>query len=303
VCAARGDVSDAAFRVGVGSAALAAAVIIGRLSFCHDIDLPRLPPEPVATRQVVAKAVAAVASTERDPAAYARQLASDSRALHIEPTVTPADLSGVMAYRADAKRRVLEPGRKSATAHVLGLELSLSVAEISGTPRRQLVLAIENTTRGHLAYRVMTKPSRGAGSCFTKSDLAHNAIALAPGEKVRRSECIYRSGLTLSIDRVETIELPRLSYYYVSALPSVALALDRADRLAARGHLSAGARSPCRVFQSADLTAAFSSGSATWRDLVDFYARHPCGVYSFDMNYKAFQKPDERELPAVPAAL
>lgn len=291
--------SDAVYRIGVVAAALAAAALIGRLTFCHEVDLPGLPAEPEATREVVAKAVATVSSTERNPAAYARQLASDSRALHIEPPVTPDDLSGVMPYRADTQRRALDPGRKHATAHVLGLDLSLSVADVAGTPRRQMILTIENTTRDPLAYRVMTRASRGATACFDKSDITHNAIALAPGEKARRSECTYRKGLTLFIDRVETIEVPRLSYYYVSALPAAALALERADRLAARGHLPAGARSPCRVFLSAELTGALSSGAATWRDLVDFYARHPCGVYSFSIDYKAFDKPGERPLPAV----
>jgi hypothetical protein len=295
--------SDVAFRIGVGAAAVAAAVLIGRLTFYHRIDLPELPPEPVQTRETVAIAVAAATAVQPDPGAYAEQLASDSRALRIEPAVTPADLSSVLEYRAETKRRILEPSRKRATAHVLGLDLSLSVEDVAGTPRRQLVLTIENKTSDHLGYRVLTQSSRGIGPCFAKHDLAHNAIALAPGERVRRSECIYRKGLSLYVDRVETIRLPRLSYYYVSALPAAALEIDRLDRLAARGHRPVGARSPCRVFRSAELSAALASGSATWRDLVDFYARHPCGVYSFDMNYKAFQRDGERTLPSVSPSL
>lgn len=293
--------SDALFRAAVGAVVLLAAVVVARLIFFHAIVLPELPPQPVATREKVATAVAVVAATERNPAAYAEQLAGDSRALRIDPPVTPADLSGVMPYRADTERRVLEPRRKRATASVLGLDLSLSVARIAGTPRSQMVLTIENTTDDHVAYRVMTQSSRGLRPCYGKSDLAHNAIALAPGEKVRRSECIYRSGLKLFVDRVETIRLPRLSYYYVSGLPGTALEVDRRDGLAARGHLPAGGRSPCRVFRSAEVTAALSGGSATWRDLVDFYARHPCGVYSFTIDYKAFDKEGERELPSVAA--
>jgi hypothetical protein len=304
--AVHGDVTDAVFRMGVGAGAVAAAAIIGRLTFWHEIELPRVPPEPAPTPEVVAQAVATVASAvaaEQDPDVYAEQLASDSRALHIDPPVTPADLSDVLPYRMEAARLKLEPGRKRATASILGLGLSLSVDDIPGTPRRQLVLTIDNTTRHHMAYRVSTRPSQGQSSCFAKRDLAHNAIALAPGEKVRRSECIYRKGLVLHVDRVETIRLSRLSYYYVSALPQAALGFDRPDRLAARGHLPASARSPCRVFQSAELIAAVSSGSASWRDVVDFYARHPCGVYSFKNNYKAFDRPGERALPAVSAGL
>jgi hypothetical protein len=292
-----GVVSDALFRVVGGAVAVVAAAVVARLIFFHAIVLPELPPQPVATPAKVATAVAAVAATERDPAAYAEQLARDSRELRIDPPATPADLSGVMPYRADTERRVLEPERKRSTASVLGLDLSLAVDKIAGTPRSQMVLTIENTTDDHLAYRVMTQSSRGLRACFAKSDLAHNAIALAPGEKVRRSECIHRKGLKLFVDRVETIRLPRLSYYYVSGLPGRALEVDRRDGLAARGHLPAGGRSPCRVFRSAEVQSALAGGSATWRDLVDFYARHPCGVYSFTIDYKAFDKEGEQELP------
>jgi len=296
-------VSDAGFRLGIGAVAVAAAALIARVSFSGDVDLPPVPPRPAATPEVVASAVATVAAIERDPAVYAEQLASDSRALHIEPAVTPEDMAILLPHRSDAKRRILEPRRKRAKASVLGLDLSLSIADVEGTPRRQLILTIENTTRDHLAYRVMTQSSRGLQACFGKSDVAHNAIALAPGEKVRRSECIYRKGLKLYVDRVETIRLPRLSYYYVSALPPAAIGLERLDRLAARGHRPAWARSPCRFFHSADLSSEVASGSTTWRDLVDFYARHPCGVYSFDIDYKAFEKDGEQPLPAAAAGL
>jgi len=279
-----------------------AAAVIARLSFCQSVELPAIPPRPVLRHDAaatVAAAAVATAAIERDPAEYAARLASDSRALHIEPPVTPADLSLILPYRSEPAQLVLEPRRKRDTAELLGLALSVSVEKAEGAPHRQLVLEITNTTHDHLAYRVLTRPSTGVQSCYGKSDIAHNAIALAPREKARRSECIYRKGSRLYVDRVETIRLPRLSYYYVSALPQAALGLDRFDRLAARGHRPVGARSPCRVFQSAELSAALASGAATWRDLMDFYARHPCGVYSFTINYKAFERDGERALPAV----
>jgi hypothetical protein len=299
---ARAVVSDTGFRLGVAAAALTLGAIVARVGFCHEFVLPPVPVQPEPKSDVVTVA-AASAAVDRDPSIYAETLATDSRALRIDPEVTPDDLSGVFAHRTDTRRRTLTPGRKRArTTEAAGLALSVSVADVEGTPQRQLVLTIENTTRHHLAYRVTTRPSRGLRSCYDKGDLAHNAVALAPGEKVRRSECIYRKGLKLFVDRVDTIRLPRLSYFYVSALPAPALGLDRQSRLAARGHRPAGARSPCRVFHSAELLAALSSGAATWRDLIDFHARHPCGVYSFPINYKAFEADGERPLPAVAPA-
>jgi hypothetical protein len=286
-------VSDTAFRVAVLAAAIIVGAAIARVSFCHSIDLPALPAKPSAPRIVVGEVAADVAS---DPAEYSQRLATDSRTLRVDPPATPADLSRVLPHQSSDKKLALEVRGKKASAEVLGLRLSLSVGDVEGTPRRQMILTIQNTTDQYLAYRVASRPSQGTRPCHEKSDFAHNAIALAPGEKVRRSECIYKSGWRLLIDRVETVVLPRLSYFYVSTLAPTALGLDR---LSSRGHRAVGGRPPCQVFQSAVLDDALRSGATTWRDLIDFYARHPCQVYTFPNGYKAFATDGERPLPAV----
>ena len=97
----------------------------------------------------------------------------------------------------------------------------------------------------------------------------------------------------------ETVALPKLSYYYVSALSPTAVGLDR---LSSRGHRAVGGRLPCQTFQSAVLDGALRTGATTWRDLIDFYARHPCQVYTFPNGYKAFSTDGERALPAVEIA-
>lgn len=292
--------TDAAFRVALGTIVLGSAAIAARLGFVHDAELPPIPPMPEPRAEV--EAARATAAIDRDPDTYANHLAADSSRFGVAPVATPADLSAVMEHRVQSSRVVLEPDRKRARAEVLGLAMTLSVEGITGSPRRQLVLTVENTTADPVAYRVVTQSSRGLAPCHAKGDIAHNAIALAPGEKARRSECIYRKGLKLFVDRVETVRLPRLSYYYVSALPPAALGVIPADRLAARGHRPAKSRSPCRVYPSVELVQALSNGSTTWRDLVDFYARHPCMHYSFPIDYKAFEKDAERALPDVPPA-
>lgn len=288
--------SDTAFRIAVATAAVLVGAAIMRLSFCRPVELPAVPPRPPAPRIEVAQVTATVAS---DPAEYAQRIATDSHALRVDPPATPADLARVMAHQAKATKLALEPKGKKASTEVLGLKLALSVSDIDGTPRRQMVLTIQNTTDHYLAYRVASRPSQGTRPCHEKSDFAHNAIALAPGEKVRRSECIYKRGWRLMIDRVETVELPKLSYFYVSALSPTALGLDR---LSSRGHRAVGGRLPCQTFQSAVLDDALRSGATTWRDLIDFYARHPCQVYTFPNGYKAFAADGERPLPAVVVA-
>lgn len=285
--------SDTAFRVAVMAVAIIVAAAIMRLSFCHPVELPALPAMPPPPRIEVGEVAATVAS---DPGEYAQRVSTDSRTLRVDPLATPADLSRVLPHQTYDKKLALEAKGKKASAEALGLRLSVSVGDIEGTPRRQMILTIQNTTDQYLAYRVSSRPSQGTRPCHDKSDFAHNAIALGPGEKIRRSECIYKSGWRLLIDQVETIALPKLSYFYVSALSPVAVGLDR---LATRGHRAVGGRAPCQTFQSAVLDDALRTGATTWRDLIDFYARHPCQVYTFPNGYKAFETDGERPLPAV----
>lgn len=289
-------VNDTAFRVLVVVAALAVGGAIVKVSFCQSVDLPSKPRKPPLKRVAVATVQATVAA---DPTQYAEQVASDSRTLRVDPPATPADLARVFPHQVADKPFALEVRGKKTSAEVLGLRLSLTVADIEGTPRRQMILTIQNTTDSHLAYRVVTRPSQGTQSCAEKSDFAHNAIALAPGEKLRRAECIYKSGWRLLVDRVETIELSRLPYFYVGSLPPLAVGLDRR---ATRSHRPPGGRTLCQVFQAADLDEALRTHRTTWRDLIDFYARHPCQKYVFPNGYKAFSRDGERPLPSVAPA-
>ena len=287
--------NDSAFRVAVVVAALALVAAVARLNFCRGGELPAIPARPRPKSVPVARVTADVVA---DPGVYAEQLSRDSRALKIEPPVTPADMTRVMVFESHDKPFALVPHGKDASTDVLGLRLSLAVSPIEGTPRRQMVLTIENRSDAYLAYRVVSRPSQGTRPCHEKLDLPHNAIVLAPGEKLRRSECIYRNGYRLFVNRVETAVVPKLSYFYLSSLPPSALGLDL---LAARGHRALAGRPVCRVFRSAALDESVRGGQTTWRDLVDFYARHPCQIFTFPAGYKAFSRDGERALPAVAA--
>ena len=285
--------SDLAFRAALVAAAVLAAGVLVRLSVCGSVALAPVPPRPAPKRVEVARVTAEVNS---DPHVYAEQLARDSRLLKIDPPTTPGDLSRVFPHQVSTEPFALEVRGKSSSAEVLGLRLSLSVSKIEGTPRRQMVLSVINTTDQHIAYRVVTRPSRGTTPCHEKADVAHNAVVLAPGEKIRRSECIYKSGWRLLVNRVETVAVPRLAYHYLRSVPPAALGLDL---LPARGHRPGVGRAPCQIFHSATLTESIREGLTTWRDLVDFYGRHSCQDYQFPINYKAFQTDGARPLPVL----
>ena len=44
---------------------------------------------------------------------------------------------------------------------------------------------------------------------------------------------------------------------------------------------------------------ALENGELQWRDLVDFYARHPCKIYEFPGGYKAWTESHRQPLPVV----
>lgn len=267
-----------------------AATLFGALfylRFCGARELPPVPPEPVFTEQRIDNAQRSLSAS---PEVYTRTLAEDSAKVGGE-VVTPNDLGVVLKHSADRTGRTLAPGERVQT---VGLELAVSVQEIDAT-RRQMVLRISNLTDDYLAYRVVTEPSRGTAPCGRKETLPHNASALTPGSSVMRSECIYRDGWKLDIVEVETIAVPHLSYHYISSVPPTQIGKDL--RIA-RGHEPPTKLPACTdLILPIKIKRARERGEVSWRDLVDFFARHSCEHYQFPENYRAFERPNQRPLP------
>ena len=206
-------------------------------------------------------------------------------------------MSTVFPYRADQERHVLNVGD---TIDVLDLSLTLSVGKVKGSKRDHMILTIENKDHMSLAYRVQTKPSAGARSCKRMSYLPHNALALPPGGKAARAECVYRSGWSLEITEIETVQIPELGFHYVSALAPTGIGLDERT---ARRHKSPHNQMVCQPPNSASLRNAITSGAIAWRDQIDFFARHRCKTYKFPRAYRAFRKDGQLTLPVSEADL
>lgn len=257
------------------------------LRFCGARQLPPVPPEPVFTERDIDLAHRTLRAS---PESYIKQLREDSSLVGVE-TMTPEKLGGVLPYSSDRTEKVLSPGDRITS---VGLKIGLSVQEIE-PGRDQMVLRITNTTDNYLAYRVVTEPTRGTAPCGRKHNLPHNAIALEPGATVTRSECIYRSGWKLAVTQVETIALNRLSFYYVSGVPPEQLG---SDPRVSRGHKPPKKLRGCpNLITPVRITRARERGELSWRDLVDFYARHNCEAYRFPQNYRAFERPNQAPLP------
>jgi hypothetical protein len=268
-------------------------LLIMRLRFCTEMTLDRRPPRPNVTNVAPSDVAAEVEASERGYAAF---LVGDSRKYSVSPAMTPADMAKKFPYNVDENRYLLTPGKADSSIQTAGLRLTASVRGAGSD--QSLVLRIDNLTDRPIAYRVETRPERGTRSCRNKTELRHNALALEANGYVIRSECRHKRGKGLKILKVETVSLPELSYFYISGLRPQSLGLDSRST---DGHVHPGGVDVCNRSISAELASSLETGDVTWRDLIDFYARHPCKTYRFVNSYKAFSETGELRLPAVEA--
>lgn len=281
-----------ALRWGTIGIVVAASLAIAMTRMCRAVSIPAKAEPPAMTGGVSDMLKTASASAESWRAGIER----DAQVVGV---ATPSDteMTQKLTYRLDEEPRVIAPGEGSIEA--AGLRLTATAVNEEGAPRQAMLLTVENLTDTALAYNVVTTPRPGGASCNQRAILAHDAMVVAARGTEVRSECIYRPGMSLAIARVETLTLGPLSRAYVSRLPPAAIHTD--PRLA-RGHrpdLPTG-MSVCSTVASQSVRSDIENGTITWRDLVDFYARHSCQTYQFPEGYKAFDKDGARLLPAVP---
>jgi hypothetical protein len=156
-----------------------------------------------------------------------------------------------------------------------------------------LALEIANATGSSIAYDVVTAPIRVA--CAAAPARPFNAMTIRPGGREIRVECAWHEGIALEVARVETVELPPLSVWYVDHVPPSAVGIE--PRIA-RGHL-APETGACAFAMAQAVRSGLERGEIGWRDLIDFYARHRCQTYQFPLLYRAFKRDGERSMPAV----
>jgi hypothetical protein len=275
---------DQNFRLGVTAGGTMLVMLIIFLRFCGGLSLPPKPAPPTGpegtSQQLLTRSTAS-------PEVYRGFLQRDaqSASLHM-PTME--DMSRKFPYRVDEARHVLEPGKPA--IEVAGLRLRLDRAG------DQVDLVIQNLIESDVAYEVSTTVTVGASVCNAVRSLPYNAMVLEKGGSETRTECGFRAGIAVVVTKVETIEVPRLSAWYLSQVPPTLVGTE--DRLA-RGHHGVQTSEPCSSVQSAMVKAGMDRGEITWRDLADFYARHRCQSYPFPSSYRAFKADGEHQLPVT----
>ena len=161
----------------------------------------------------------------------------------------------------------------------------------------QVALVVQNTVDSDVAYHVVTNAPE-VYACRAARPLPFNAMVLHKGGQETRAEC--DAGTPLYLIKVETLEVPPLSAYYLSELPTRLAGLD--DHTA-RGHRGVSSREPCVAAVPQVVQSGMERGDITWRDLVDFYARHRCQTYQFPSSYRALDADGQRAIPAVDSAM
>jgi hypothetical protein len=279
---------DQQFRLGVLGGGFVLVAIVGYLRFCGSVSLPAKPPPrgPVGTeRELLTK-------SGGSQSIYQSYLSRDAAAAGVDvPTI--ADMSRKLAYHVEASRHVLEVG--APPVELAGLQLHV---EHSGAA---IVLVMKDLLPSDVAYEVTTLPTGvGADACEGEPPLPFNGMVIARGTSETRVECGWHDGMAIAVTKVETIEVPALSSWYLSQLPPAAVGIE--PRIA-RGHHGVVTRDPCTPVLPQVVRAGLDDGQITWRDLVDFYARHRCQTYQFPASYRAFTSDGERPLPAADASM
>jgi hypothetical protein len=274
----------------VAAAGLLLVASLTVVRFCGSVDMPKPPPKPSFTRS----AEEVSRDLVNDSSLYAQRLVDDAKLAGVSaPTLD--EMSKRLGFRDPHTTRT--PLALDRPVELAGLRLTASARKVRGD--QQLVLVIENPSTSHVAYRIDTAISGGSAACQNRDTIPFNGTVIAPGGTETRSECRYRKGMELYVERVESAEVLPLQAYYLSLVPPRLLGQDERVSDGHEPTLPAGV-APChKVSLPQAIKTAMSDGRTRWRDLVDFYARHPCtdSRYQFPEGYRAFESDGERSLP------
>lgn len=276
--------SDQQFRITTLVGALALVVLISYMRFCGSSSLPTKPPPPAGPSGTQGQLLS---KSTQSPAVYKGFITADAAAAGVA-VPSPSQMAAKLSYRVDEARHVLEPGKPGLEA--AGVRIRLERANDS------LIMVIENKLESDIAYQVVSTPSTGAGACGSASPLPFNAMTIAKGGSVRRTECVWREGMAIIVTKIETIEVLPLSAWYLSQVPPSVVGVDA--RIA-RGHRGVQGPEACTPVVPQVVRTGLERGEIGWRDLADFYARHRCQTYQFPASYRSLKRDGEVQIPVV----
>jgi hypothetical protein len=277
---------------------LAGALAVGLGVFVlHTGSAP--PPTPERPRPPPPASMMLNSDMRFSPVFYRTQLEQDAKSYGIQ---APAwdEITQPNPYFDELKgKQHLRIKAPVETRHLrVSLEINKAISVIEGQTMNadHLVLRIENRTPLYLAYRIQTSVT-DKRRCSIKGEIPHNAMAIGPSQTIMRTECLYRKEESVDVNRIEVIEMPALSAYYVSRLPPNATLYDPRTF---SGHVGFRGHDVCQqTFSWHEIKEGVDSKQFEWRDVIDFYARHNCSEYSFFKTYR-YRNDTNAPLPARP---
>lgn len=279
--------------IAIAIAAVGALAIVG-LSFARFSDVPELPAKPPAP--VVDKD--ALTKMDKQSAFLFKANLDEDIATYGVARITPEELARPFPYeqsevaqRLTAESPPIETGMLRVSVRGGRLERRSRTGSMTSD---HYILRIENKTDAPLAYRVKTSVGNDT-SCAGKAVLDHNALAIPAHGTIERTECFRSDGRTVLVQSIEAMKLPALSFNYVSRLEPMHIGLDArtsAGHVAPKGTI-------CSTIPQQVIVIGMDKGTTTWRDVIDFYARHRCETYDFPAGYKAVTEGKTVQLPAT----
>ncbi len=156
------------------------------------------------------------------------------------------------------------------------------------------VAVVANVSKEPVAYFLRATSDR-VGHCSVKGSRAHNAMALLPGEEAHVVVCAGEGGAR--IERLETVTLSKLGYYYVSQLSPEAAAHEPN---VINAHTPPKGVRKCTGVDTAALGSFIRREDTRWVDIVDYFSRHSCDRFTYPLGYRVQTRTVEK-LPIVTA--
>lgn len=158
-----------------------------------------------------------------------------------------------------------------------------------------LVLTVENRTDDHIAFRVITRPS-GKASCRTKAMIGQTTFVLGPRGALSRTECLAGGrGDRLTVHHLDVMRIPALSYHYLVKLKPTAILLPART---SQGHRTPAGHTLCGSVPRQAIKQGVQAGTASWADVMDFYARYSCDRFDFRIGYRR-SGPEPKKSPVI----
>jgi len=230
--------------------------------------------------------------------AYVQRLLADARRydVDLEPRKLFAPFPYVVttgAWSLAAHRGRLVTAELRLTTEVRKLDTPLGALGRYQAPT--LVLNVENRTDDHIAFRVVTRPS-GKANCRSKAMIAQTTFVLGPRAALSRTECLASGrGDRLTVHHLDVMRIPALSYHYLVKLKPTAILLSART---SQGHRTPAGHTLCGSVPRQKIKQGVQAGTATWADVMDFYARYTCDRFDFRIGYRR-PGPEPKESPVI----